>query len=82
MFFGRNQELDKLNQMYESDNFEFAIIYGRRRVGKTALIKEFCKNKKSIYSNTEEAVDNLVKNENVANYANQIIQIKINPNQN
>lgn len=37
MFFGRNQELDKLNQMYESNNFEFAIIYGRIRVGKLLL---------------------------------------------
>ena len=55
MFFGRNQELDKLNQMYESNNFEFAIIYGRRRVGITALIKEFCKNKKSIYFLSREA---------------------------
>lgn len=33
MFIGRTQELSKLNEMYESDNFEFAVIYGRRRVG-------------------------------------------------
>ena len=55
MFFGRSQELDKLNQMYKSDNFEFAIIYGRRRVGKTSLIKEFCKGKRSIYFLSREA---------------------------
>ncbi len=55
MFFGRNQELDKLNQMYKSNKFEFAIVYGRRRVGKTALIKEFCKDKKSIYFLSREA---------------------------
>lgn len=55
MFFGRSQELDKLNQMYKSGNFEFAIIYGRRRVGKTSLIKEFCKDKKSIYFLSREA---------------------------
>lgn len=41
--------------MYESNNFEFTIIYGRKRVGKTALIKEFCKNKKSIYFLSREA---------------------------
>ena len=49
MFIGRNTELKKLNEMYESGKFECAIIYGRRRVGKTTLIKEFIKDKKAIY---------------------------------
>ncbi|MCL2312855.1 MAG: ATP-binding protein [Firmicutes bacterium] len=55
MFFGRTTELKKLNNLHQSDKFEFAIVYGRRRVGKTALIKEFCKNKKSIYFLSREA---------------------------
>lgn len=46
MFIGRNQELKKLNKMYESGRLEVAVIYGRRRVGKTTLITEFCKDKK------------------------------------
>lgn len=49
MFVGRESELKKLNQMYAGQNFEFAVFYGRRRVGKTTLINEFCKNKKAIY---------------------------------
>ena len=49
MFIGRKQELNKLNDMYNSNTFEFAVIYGRRRVGKSTLINEFCKEKKSIY---------------------------------
>ncbi|MCR0410196.1 ATP-binding protein [[Clostridium] innocuum] len=49
MFIGRKQELNKLNDMYNSNTFEFAVIYGRRRVGKSTLINEFCKGKKSIY---------------------------------
>lgn len=49
MFVGRKKELKKLNTMYESEAFEMAVFYGRRRVGKTTLINEFCKNKKSIY---------------------------------
>lgn len=49
MFIGREYELKKLNEMYMSDKFEFAVIYGRRRVGKSTLIKEFCKDKKAIY---------------------------------
>lgn len=49
MFVGRNRELSKLNQIYQSDSFEFVVFYGRRRVGKTTLINEFLMDKKSIY---------------------------------
>ncbi|MDR3189740.1 MAG: ATP-binding protein [Lactobacillaceae bacterium] len=48
-FFGRDTELKSLNNMYQSDKFEMVIIYGRRRVGKTALISEFIKDKRAIY---------------------------------
>ena len=34
--------------MYASNQFQFAVIYGRRRVGKTTLIREFLKNKESL----------------------------------
>lgn len=54
MFVGREKELCDLNKRYQSDQFEFAVIYGRRRVGKTTLINEFVKDKESIlYSATE-----------------------------
>lgn len=49
MFVGRERELEKLNRMYNSEKFESVIIYGRRRVGKTTLINEFCKDKRSIF---------------------------------
>lgn len=49
MFLGRNEELAKLNKRYENGDFECVVIYGRRRVGKTALINEFCKDKRTIY---------------------------------
>ena len=41
MFIGREKELTALQKRYESDHFEFVVIYGRRRVGKTALINHF-----------------------------------------
>ncbi|MDY2626910.1 MAG: ATP-binding protein [Lachnospiraceae bacterium] len=47
-FIGRKAELAKVNAEYER-NGGFVVIYGRRRVGKTTLIKEFL-NKKSIWS--------------------------------
>ena len=37
MFIGREQELASLEQLYKSDKFEFAVIYGRRRVGTGSL---------------------------------------------
>jgi AAA+ ATPase superfamily predicted ATPase len=55
MFVGRETELKKLNEMYDSDRFECAVIYGRRRVGKTTLIKEFIRDKKAIYFVAREA---------------------------
>ena len=66
MFIGRERELDALNKLYKSNKFEFAVIYGRRRVGKTALINEFIGNKKAIYfmgveSNAKQNLENFSK---------------------
>ena len=49
MFFGREYELSELNSLYDKDGFKFVVIYGRRRVGKTSLINEFCKGKENIF---------------------------------
>ena len=61
MFVGRHQELEQLNQAYQENNFQFTVIYGRRRIGKTSLINEFLKDKKAIYyvALEENAEDNL-----------------------
>lgn len=48
MFLCREHELQVLNHRYQSDTCECIVIYGRRRVGKTALITEFAKDKKTI----------------------------------
>lgn len=48
MFLCRDIELAKLSKRYQDDGLECIIIYGRRRVGKTALINEFCRGKKTI----------------------------------
>ncbi len=49
MFVGRESELSRLNKMYQGSKFEFAVVYGRRRVGKTTLIQEFMKDKRGYY---------------------------------
>ena len=49
MFLCREKELEKLERRYKQGGLECIVIYGRRRVGKTALINEFVKNKPTIY---------------------------------
>ena len=49
MFIGRHPELTELNRLYDKEGFSFIVIYGRRRVGKTALISEFLKGKDNIF---------------------------------
>ena len=58
MFYGRKNELEKLEEMYGSGKFEFAVIYGRRRVGKTTLIREFIKGKKALFFAAIESTAN------------------------
>ena len=66
MFIGRERELAALDKLYKSNQFEFAVIYGRRRVGKTALINQFIDDKKAIYfmgveSNAKQNLENFSK---------------------
>ena len=66
MFIGRERELATLNKLYASDKFEFVVIYGRRRVGKTALITQFIEDKNAIYfmgveSNAKQNLENFSK---------------------
>jgi hypothetical protein len=47
---GRVQEQADLREYYESDRPEFLALYGRRRVGKTFLIKEYFNNDFTFYA--------------------------------
>ena len=42
-FIGRTLELTKLKSLMESDDMSLALIYGRRRVGKSELVKQALK---------------------------------------
>ena len=75
MFIGRERELRSLEQLYISGKFEFAVVYGRRRVGKTALLTQFIQDKQAIYfmgveSNAKQNLENLSKS--ILEYANGI----------
>lgn len=49
MFYCRDKELIELNKRYESSKFELMVVYGRRRIGKTELLKEFIQEKKTVF---------------------------------
>ncbi len=48
MFFGRDKELQLLDDKYTSPKSELAVIYGRRRIGKTSLIRHFINGKSNV----------------------------------
>ncbi|WP_457741666.1 ATP-binding protein [Thermococcus sp.] len=49
MFVNRKNELAFLESLYNSGKKEVLVLYGRRRVGKTELIKRFIRDKNAIY---------------------------------
>ena len=49
MFKGRKSEIEQLNGFYEGDSASVAVISGQLGVGKTALLKEFAKDKDALY---------------------------------
>ena len=66
-FINREKELETLNKEYKKDN-SFVVLYGRRRVGKTTLIKEFIKGKKAFYFFADKQNENL----QIERFKNQI----------
>ena len=70
MFIGRKTELKQLNEQYNSSRFEFAVIYGRRRIGKTSLIQEFIKDKKALFFTGLETT----QKQNLINLSQVILQ--------
>lgn len=58
-FIGREKELTDLNGLYAQDKFQLFILYGRRRVGKTTLLNEFCKDKDTIFYSAEQSNNKL-----------------------
>ncbi len=58
MFIGRTRELHSLEEVYNKKGFGMTVLYGRRRIGKSTLISEFAKDKKTIfYTATKVSAD-------------------------
>ena len=59
VFIGREKELADLHELYAQDKFQLFVLYGRRRVGKTTLLNEFCKDKDTIFYSAEQSNNKL-----------------------
>jgi AAA+ ATPase superfamily predicted ATPase len=57
IFVNRDAELSFLRRTYLEDGSKLVVIYGKRRVGKTALVKEFSKDQRHIYFLADKAPD-------------------------
>lgn len=56
-FINRTGEIDYLNSVYQSTQSDFIVIYGRRRVGKTEMLREFTRGKNAVYFLADERSD-------------------------
>ncbi len=70
MFVNRTVELFHLNSVYHSERAEMFVLYGRRRVGKTELLHEFCSDKPHLFFVATLSSDN----EQLANFSQNIYQ--------
>jgi AAA+ ATPase superfamily predicted ATPase len=65
-FVDREQELDRLHDLYDSDAAELSVVYGRRRMGKTALVVKSIENcedavyHQAAHGTTEQQLDSFI----------------------
>lgn len=54
-FVDREEELERLNNRLDSDSDELLVVYGRRRIGKSELVKQCLKDRESVYFQATES---------------------------
>ncbi|NJE06916.1 ATP-binding protein, partial [Thermococcus sp. M36] len=55
-FVDRERELKTLNELYEKTGFTLVLVTGRRRIGKSRLVREFLNDKEAIAVQFEKRV--------------------------
>ena len=73
MFIGRKSELLFLQDKYNDKNGQLIVLYGRRRIGKTETLREFCKGKPHIFYSCTQSTDKV----QLAKFSNQIFKENI-----
>lgn len=71
MFVGRKRELAALKEFYDKDGVGMTVIYGRRRIGKSTLITEFVKDKKTIFYTATK----VGKHRNLELFSKQVVDL-------
>jgi uncharacterized protein len=71
---GRLIEQKLLEELLHSDQAEFLAIYGRRRIGKTFLIREYFKDKDALFFNSTGSKDGSLK-EQIKHFTTEISKI-------
>ena len=61
-FIGREKELAKLEEMYGRDRQSLTIVYGRRRVGKTFLLRKFAEGRDVLWFTAFEGNPSMLLN--------------------
>ncbi|MBR5127324.1 MAG: ATP-binding protein [Roseburia sp.] len=59
MFIGREKELQFLNEKYTEEKGQLIVLYGRRRVGKTETLREFCKGKPHVFFSCTQTTERM-----------------------
>lgn len=57
MFIGREAELKFLQDKFDNEKGQLVVLYGRRRVGKTETLREFCKGKQHVFYSCTQSTD-------------------------
>lgn len=70
MFIGRETELRFLQEKYEEKKGQLIVLYGRRRVGKTETLREFCEGKPHIFFSCTQSTDRV----QLAKFSKQILR--------
>ena len=71
MFIGREREMASLKEFYDKEGIGMTVIYGRRRIGKSTLIAEFVKDKKTIFYTATK----VGKNRNLELFSKQVTDL-------
>lgn len=71
MFIGRERELTALKEWYDKDGIGMMVIYGRRRIGKSTLITEFAKGKRTIFYTATK----IGKKRNLELFSKQVVDL-------
>jgi len=70
VFIGREAELRFLNDKYAEEKGQLVVLYGRRRIGKTETLREFCKGKPHVFFSCTQTTDRV----QLQKYSRQILK--------